>query len=317
MSGPPEFVSLRDRLTNPSPKLAYRIEGLQLRSHRVLLAAQHKVGKTTLVTNVARCLVDGEPLLERYAVAPVTGAVLVLDTEMASSQSDDWYRSQQIEHDDCIVVMAMKGRMSSFDITNPKVRSAWASAMKAYQVTYVILDCLRPVLDALGLNEHTQAGTFLTALDELLAEASVPEALVVHHIGHDGKHARGDSRILDWPDGVWTLEGGQGPKAVRRLSAVGRDITLPKTELRFDPKTRRLSVKTDADQALAAVCALLLSEGPLSQNKIEQQLADIVPPRQNIRNAIAKGVSTGVLTSTPGPKIAAVIDLALQVASSP
>lgn len=62
------------------------------------------------------------------------------------------------------------------------------------------LDCLRPVLDSLGLDENHDTGRVLVALDELAASAGVGEFALIHHMGHAGERSRGDSRLRDWPD---------------------------------------------------------------------------------------------------------------------
>src|SRR6185503_12255323 len=101
----------------------------------------------------------------------------------------------------------------------------------------------RPAMDALGLDEHNEAGRWFTAFDELLKEAGVPEALIVHHSGHGGDRSRGDSRILDWPDGIWNLVRGERDdlNSPRFISAKGRDITVEEGQLTFDPITRHLT----------------------------------------------------------------------------
>ena len=99
--------------------------------------------------------------------------------------------------------MSRRGRVSTFDILDPDTRSQWAARMRGSNG--VIFDCLRPILDALGLDENRYAGRLLMAIDELLNEAGVPEALIVHHMGHSGERRRGDSRIIDWPDATWKL----------------------------------------------------------------------------------------------------------------
>jgi hypothetical protein len=47
------------------------------------------------------------------------------------------------------------------------VRAEWARKLRDLDAAVVILDCLRPVLDALGLDESHDAGRLLVALDEL------------------------------------------------------------------------------------------------------------------------------------------------------
>jgi hypothetical protein len=100
--------------------------------------------------------------------------------------------------------------------------------LRATGAAFAVLDCLRPAMDALALDEHSEAGRFLTAFDEMLKEANIPEALLVHHSGHGGERSRGDSRILDWPDGIWDLkrEKKDDLDSARFISAKGRDIDV-------------------------------------------------------------------------------------------
>jgi hypothetical protein len=178
----PAVLTLRERLALPRPETTWRITDVQAAGHRVLLAAQFKAGKTTFVVNVIRSLVDGDQFLNRYAVAPVIGTVALFDFEMSDRQLDDWYRVHGILNDDRVLVIPMRGAASTFDIQDAHWREYWVQFLKEHEVKYLVLDCLRPVLDALGLNEHTETGLFLTAFDQLLREAEIPEALVVHHM---------------------------------------------------------------------------------------------------------------------------------------
>ncbi len=70
----------------------------------------------------------------------------------------------------------------------------------------MVLDCLRPVLDALGLNEHSETGRLLEAMDfTLLAAADISELVLIHHMGHEGESEHVATRdSLDWPDATWT-----------------------------------------------------------------------------------------------------------------
>ena len=175
---PPAFLTLRERLARPRPPVQSRIDGWQPLGTRVVLAAQHKTGKTILVQNVARSLVDGDLFLDRYPVTPVDGIVGVLDFEMNAAQLDLWFHDQRIVHDDKVTAESMRGQAGTFDITNLTTRSRWAEWLRDRGVAYLILDCLRPCLDAIGLDENHDAGIFLTAFDALLTEADIPEALV-------------------------------------------------------------------------------------------------------------------------------------------
>ena len=306
----PTPLTLRTHLSIPRPPTAFRIAGWQPQHSRVMLAAQFKSGKTTVVGNAIRSLVDGDPFLGRDHVQPVTGTVAILDTEMGEGQGLDWLRTQGIRADDRVVPWFLRGRVSSLDLTNPEVRGHWAAQLRAVAAGYLVIDCQRPILDVLGLDEHHDAGRLLVAVDALLLEAGIPEALIVHHMGHTGERARGDSRIRDWPDVEWRLiRQDDDPASLRYLSAYGRDVDQPEAALTYDPVTRRLLLTGGTRQdvkvaaALAAIVDLLqTSPGALSARAIQAALADTDHPRDLIRTAIRTGISTGRLVTEDGPR---------------
>jgi hypothetical protein len=207
-------------------------------------------------------------------------------------------------------MIPMRGAASSFNIIDPEVRGHWIEHLKTRGVKYLILDCLRPVLDALGLNEHTEAGLFLTALDALLREADIPEALVIQHMGHKNERARGDSRLLDWPDAGWTLvrESEDDPASPRFFKGFGRDVDVAETQLAYNSTTRRLAVegsgsRTDAREAsaLADICSFVEhAEKPPSGRQIEDAVKLHDHTQKTIRRALRDGVARGVLVEESG-----------------
>jgi hypothetical protein len=170
----------------------------------------------------------------------------------------------------------------------------------------VILDCLRPVLDSLGLSEDKDAGKFLVAFDDMLADAGVGEALVVTHMGHQNERARGDSRLLDWPDAPWKIV--RDDNDVRYFSAFGRDVDVPEGALSFDPDTRRLtyeggSRKDVSGAALVPDVLALLRERPgRSGREIETALMNQGAAQADIRAALKSARRDGLVRVEPGPK---------------
>lgn len=306
---PPEVLTLRERLARPRLETTYRIEGWQPTGSRVMLAAQFKAGKTTLVGNLVRSLVDGDRFLGQHTVTPVVGTVAVLDFEMSPHQLDGWLADQRIQNDDQVIVLPMRGSAAAFDILDHANRARWATLLRQRQVSYLVLDCLRPVLDSLGLDEHREAGRFLVALDSLLAEADIGEACVVHHMGHAAERSRGDSRLRDWPDVEWRLvRQDDDPASGRFLSAYGRDVDQPETGLAFDTATRHLSISggsrkdSAAREALADVLALLDREPQLSFRAIERGMAESDHSRDAVRAAIKIGIREGAIVTEGGPR---------------
>lgn len=242
----PPRINLTAFLAQPDEEAQYRVHGLWPEGGRVVLAAQYKAGKTSMIGNLIKSLADGTPFLGQYLPVPVRKVILI-DDEMAPNQIRRWYRDQNIVNTDVLDIIALRGALSTFDILDPVTRGEWAELLGGADV--IILDCLRPVLDALGLDENKDAGKFLAAFDELLKQASddpdsPAEAIVVHHMGHGGQRSRGDSRILDWPDATWTMkrENPEDPTSPRYFDALGRDVKVGESLIEWNEETRALRI---------------------------------------------------------------------------
>ena len=195
---------------------------------RVMLAAQFKSGKTTIVGNLIRALADGTPFLGAFEVKQRPGRIVVIDNELSERMLRRWLREQGVENTGAVVTVSLRGRVSTFNLLDEHTRAEWASRLRSLCADFLILDCLRPVLDALGLDENRDAGKFLTPFDTLLADAGITSAVMVDHMGHNGERNRGDSRKLDWPDATWKLvRENEHPNSPRFFSAYGRDVGGP------------------------------------------------------------------------------------------
>lgn len=305
----PPLVGLSDFLAQPDEEAEYRIDGLLPTGGNALFPAPAKGGKTTTIGNVCRSFADGDPFLGRFTTQPAR--VVLIDNEMDARGMRRWLRDQDISNTTAVRVLPLRGKLSTFNILDAPTRARWAGMLAGADV--LIFDCLRPALDALGLDENHDAGQFLVALDELKAEAGISEMIVVHHMGHAGDRARGDSRLLGWPDVTWkiTLEKPDDPNSPRYFSAHGRDVDVHETRLAYDPTTRRLTTdggsRRDAavDVAVAALVELLSQEehrNGLTQRAIEGELnqgAGI--PRSDIREGLHRAQQRGLTLVVPGP----------------
>jgi hypothetical protein len=300
----PALRSLPDFLAEPDDTPTYRVAGLWPTGGRVVLSSPNKAGKTTLVGNQLRSLADGDPFLGADVIP--AGRVVLLDDELDSRMLRRWLRDHGIANGEAVDLVTMRGRLSTFNILDPATRQRWAQHIGPADV--LVLDCLRPALDALGLSEDKDAGRFLEALDELTAEAGIGETLVVHHMGHTGERSRGDSRILDWPDAVWKLVKGPDDQGARYFSAYGRDVDYPETLLGYDPSTRRLSAiggsrrDAEVDQVLGPVLDLLAeADEALSGRAIEKVLVEAGHPQKKVRDALKRGIKQGAILFESGP----------------
>lgn len=243
----PLLVNLADFLTEQDNDPTYRIDKLWPTGGRILIPAQFKAGKTTLVGNLVRSLADGTPFLDTFGVRPANNIILI-DDELDTRVLRRWLRDHQITNQTAINLIPLRGNVTSFDILDPDTLETWTKLLHGADI--VIIDCLRPILDALGLDENHDAGRFLVALDTLLADAQCTESAVIHHMGHNGERSRGDSRLNDWPDAIWKLvrdKDDENPdlddvEGARYFSAYGRDVDYPQSELTYDRDTRHLGL---------------------------------------------------------------------------
>lgn len=221
----PNGVSLTDLLEREIDADEFLVDEAWQIGGNVVFSAQRKAGKTTVVHNLVRSLVDGDPFLDHFPMLK-TRRVALLDFELSDSMAQRWLRRQNIKNADHLLTFHLRGRSSSFNILDDRVRARWASRLSGYEV--LILDPLRPILDALGVNEWSETGPFLQAFDALKEEAGIGEGLIAHHHGHHSERASGDSRLEGWPDAIWNLtrDDATDPRSFRYFDAYGRDINI-------------------------------------------------------------------------------------------
>ena len=277
--------------------IQYRIEEVAPTNGRALLVAQYKAGKTTLIGNLIRALADGEPFLGHFNVNQPANAIVLIDNEMSERTVQQWMRDQNIRNTGAVAdVITLRGNVAAFNLLDEQCRAVWVQRLADVGCDYLIIDCLRPVLDALGLDENRDVGRFLVAWDALMKDAAIPDATLVQHMGHANERARGDSRLLDWPDVGWKLvRENDDPSSPRYFSAYGRDVNVPEGRLSFDAATRRLTYAAGSrhavkvEEAVNAIIKLLAESADgddgLSGRAIEIALAG-EQPRDTVREAL-------------------------------
>ena len=247
----PEAIDLDALISTPQDPVTERIGGLLPVGGRVLLTASMKAGKTTLIANLIRTLADGVPLLGQFPMAhPLTPGerVVLLDNEMNPPTLARWLGDQRIENRSAVSVIPMLGRTRTFDIRIPEILDYWVARLLELRTAILIIDCLKPILDSLNLDERKDTGLITTPLTELKLRAQISEMILTHHTGHAGERARGDSALRGWPEAEWQLvrlaENGEEPEldARRYFKAYGRDIYVPESEMHFSADDRHLTL---------------------------------------------------------------------------
>ena len=308
----PAVKSLDTLLAEPDTPTRYRVDGVAPEAARVILSAQYKAGKTSLVGNLLRSLVDGDPFLGKFTVHTSAEHVVLIDNELSENTVRRWLADQNITNTPAVAdVVALRGKVGALNLLDDRRRSQWATRLRDLGCDYLVLDCLRPVLDVLGLDENRDAGKFLVAYDTLLDEAGIGDSLLVQHMGHANERARGDSRLQDWPDAIWRIvRETDEPGSPSYFSAYGRDVEVTEGRLSFNQSTRRMTYaagsRTDAkvEAASSAVIKLLAESAgeAMSKNAIETALRGGDHPQKAIRAAIDKLLKRGWLREQKGAK---------------
>lgn len=309
---PPEVRELGQWLAEPDEPVRWLVRDVWPAGERVLWVGPAKSGKTTGRDNVVRSLVDGVPFLGRHEVEAVTEGVALLDFELGEKMLRRWLRLQNIEHPERVDVYPMRGRGSAFNVLAAEVRSMWAARLKERGRRVLVVDCLRPLCDALGLDENRELSKILNALDALIAEAGMTEWIALHHTGRQGEHSRGDSGA-DGTAGVLWRTVREDPDRIdspRYFSAFGRDVSLAESLLSFDEASHALTIgggsraEVRADAASDQVLAVLPVAGhgeALSGRQVETAVGGAAG-RDAVRRSLRDLVESGVVVTSKGPR---------------
>jgi len=314
---PPPPVKGREFLAQHEEE-HHLVHGLIPSKGKFLLAAAAKAGKTTTVHHTVGCLLTGRPIFGTFPVEtdrPLR--VHLIDNEMGDSLLRTWLRRLNLtgEQLDRLTVHSLLGHASTFDPTTPESRALWAERLAGADV--VIIDCLSPFMQAVGLDENHDAGRWLVGLDELMAAAKVDVYGVIHHTGHAGERARGDSKILGWPFQTWTLnreatdDDDAADDAPRFLKARGRcgsvasgQLQLGADGLRYVAGATRAKARAEAKdtERLKEVLAAAAEHTSPGETFGTGAVAEWVgaDPR-TVRRALYRGVSNGLLAKHDNP----------------
>lgn len=228
---PPMFMFPELRL-RPRNSPEYKIADLWPEGGNVLFAAPAKFGKSTVVMNLVRSLLDGTPFLGFFKCPKMAAdeTLLLIDLEMSETRVVDELEAQHIKDGDRLGVAPLRGDAKSFDITNEEVRKHWIKVCQENNVKTLILDPLAPLLGHLAIdeNDNSLVNRFFQQLDSFKKDAGIRDMMVVHHCGHSADwRPRGASRFNDWPDSLWLAKINgpvNDPASPREFFARGRDI---------------------------------------------------------------------------------------------
>ncbi|HET8581750.1 MAG TPA: AAA family ATPase [Jatrophihabitans sp.] len=266
---PPYLPTLTDELAEPDEPVTYRVADLVPTGANVLLTAQYKTGKTTLVNNLARSLVDGVPFLGRYDVTGLDGRVALFNYEVDGRQYRRWLRDVGIVNTDAVAVLNLRGYR--LPLLVPHVEQwvvDWLAAADAR--VWIVDPFARAFVGSGDENSNTEVGPWLDTLDVIKRRAGVSELVLPAHTGraeHEpgSERARGATRLNDWADVEMVLT--KARSGARFLRAEGRDVLEAEQELAFDGTTRHITAtgksrREASDETIRAAILATLADHP-------------------------------------------------------
>lgn len=247
---PFDLDTLAGVLARPAPPAA-RIAGLVPWEASTLVVAERKAGKTTLVLNMARSLLTGEPFLGGLEVRPLDGTVAVLNFEVSGAQLARWASDVGVP-DDRLILANLRGRRNP--LASREESEHLAGLLRAREVEALIVDPFGRAFTGKNQNDAGEVSPWLVDLDRFArAGVGALDLILCAHAGWNAERSRGSSALEDWPDSIVTLardnsDTGNG----RYLRAIGRDIDLDEDRLEFDPQTRQLTLAGSGSRRRAA-----------------------------------------------------------------
>jgi hypothetical protein len=231
---------LVDILSRP-PEPPFRIDQLLPSDAAMLVVAQRKTGKTTLMLNLARSLLTGEKFLGQFGVRPLAGRVAILNFEVSSAQLGRWAVQAGLPRDRLFLVNLRGSRNPLAHIDD---RGQLAALLKSHDIESLIVDPFGRAYGGTNQNDAGEVGAWLTDLDRFTrSEVGAHDLILTTHAGWNAERTRGSTALEDWADSIVTMTCGSDKDAdTRYLRAIGRDVLLEEDQLHHDPQTRLLSL---------------------------------------------------------------------------
>lgn len=242
---PFDLDTLQAVLDRPAPP-AGRVPGLIPWEASTLVVAQRKTGKTTLLVNLARCLLTGERFLDRFDVTPIAqaGTVALLNYEVSAHTVARWADDAGVPTDRLILVN-LRGRRNP--LGNEHDRTALADELRARHVESILVDPFSGAYTGDSQNDAGQVGAWLADLDRFArSQVGARDLLLAAHAGWNGERTRGTSALEDWADVIINLTRDDADN--RYLRAMGRDVDIEEDRLEFDADTRQLRLTGDGSR---------------------------------------------------------------------
>ncbi len=217
--------SARRELALVEDEVNWRIRSLVATGDNVSIVAREKAGKTTLMLNLVRALLEGGDFLASYEAKPLDGSLLFINYEMDKRRFRRWMRDLALSTAAAERLIVVHARGKSLPLWNENVAAVWARWARSRGIQAVILDPAAHAWRGYVRDErdNTNMVEFLALLDNWERSAGVEELYLPHHMAKgaqelDEETGRGAVALHGWADVNWFGVGSrrQRPRSARR-----------------------------------------------------------------------------------------------------
>lgn len=212
----------------------------------MLLTAQRKTGKTTMLANLAYALFTGEDFLgnpdfEVRALEPGE-RVAILNYEVNGRTMAGDLEARGVPMDR-VILINLRGMLNPFRYERLKLQLA--QQLREQNVAAVFVDTFGQAFVGDDQNSAASVSAWLNELSVWTrGEVGAKDLILTAHAGWTGDRTRGSSALEDWPDSIVHLKRKDADdlNSARMLRANGReDVDVEWGELPYDPDTREVT----------------------------------------------------------------------------
>lgn len=241
---PEVYGNLFVELQQPDEQETYLINELFPTGANVVLTAAFKSGKTTMINQLVKSLVDDEPFLGKYGTQAHDGNVVVFNYEVDKRQYRQWMREVGIKNQSKVYLIHLRGLRMPMTTQYIQDKTIEMLANLNCQ-TWIIDPYARAFTGSGDENSNSDVGYFLDTLDIIKEQSGVQNLIMPAHTGRAQEQgidrARGATRLDDWADVRWLLN--KNDSGERFFSATGRDVEVPEQLLTWSETTRALRIE--------------------------------------------------------------------------
>lgn len=257
-----DFITLEDLMKRPPQKVNWLVEKMLPMGGTSIVAAKPKVGKSTLLRQMAMNVSRGESFL---GYSTTQGSVLILSVEEKIDEMKKHFMDMGANGTEPIFIHASRAPEDALPLLRKEIDRV--------RPALVIIDTLFKVIRVQDSNDYAVVTTALEPVQDLARETGA-HILSVHHMGKGerdgGDGILGSTAIFGAFDTAVLLNRKEQKRTFQTVQRYGTDVE--ETELVFDSERRTASlgstkVESDAGRVEADILQYLSGQKDAVQEK--------------------------------------------------